>query len=135
MVILHRDMRRKIGRKGTEMDDEKRSLKRVEPYYYLKVYDGDTKKYVGSVIDISKKGMKLLSERPFALNTVYRLRLPLPEDSIFGDTMRVEARACWSTPLKSSTGYETGFEFEQPVTDGVFAIESILRDLKGNKLI
>ena len=117
------------------MDEDKRSLKRVEPYYYLRVFDGDTKEYVGSVIDISKKGMKLISERPFSANSVYRLRLPLPEDSIFGDSMKVEARACWSTPLKQSTGYETGFEFEQPVNDGVFAVEAILRDLKKDNLI
>lgn len=116
-------------------DEDKRSLKRVEPFYYLRVYDGDTKEYVGCVIDITKKGMKLLSERPFAVSKAYRLRLPLPEDSIFGDAMKVEARACWSTPLKESTGYETGFEFEQPVNDGIFAIESIIRDLKKDNLI
>ncbi len=115
--------------------EEKRSLKRVEPYYYLRVYDGDTKEYVGSVIDISKKGMKLLSERPFVVESVYHLRLPLPEDSIFGDSMKVEAKTCWCTPLKGSTGYETGFEFEKPVNDGVFAIEAIIRDLKKENLI
>ena len=117
------------------MSDDKRSLKRVEPYYYLRVFDGDTKEYVGSAIDISKKGMKLLSERPFEEGTVYRLRLPLPEDSIFGDSMKVEARCCWSTPLKKTTGYEIGFEFEKPVNDGVFAIEAIIRDLKKDDLI
>jgi len=117
------------------MDEDKRNLKRVEPYYYLRVYDGETKEYVGSVIDISKKGMKLLSERPFLIHTSYRLRLPLPDDSIFGDSLEVEARACWSVPLKESAGYETGFEFEQPVNDGVFAIESIIRDLKKDELI
>jgi hypothetical protein len=116
-------------------DEDKRGLKRVEPFYYLRVYDGDSKDYVGCVVDISKKGMKLLSARPFLLDTVYRLRFPLPDDSIFGDSMKVEGRARWSTPLKESSGYETGFEFEQPVNDGVFAIESIIRDLKKDKLI
>ncbi|MBD3392944.1 MAG: hypothetical protein GF418_12635 [Chitinivibrionales bacterium] len=120
---------------GNGNSEEKRSLKRVEPYYYLRVYDGDTKSYVGSVVDISKKGMKLLSERPFEIDSTYRLRLPLPEDSIFGDTLKVEAKACWCTPLKGTTGYESGFEFEQPVNDGVFAIESIIRDLRKEKLI
>ena len=115
--------------------EEKRSLKRVEPYYYLRVFDADTKTYVGSVIDINKKGMKLLSERPFEVGSVYRLRFPLPEDSIFGDAMGVEGKCCWCTPLKKSAGYETGFEFEKPVSDGIFAIESILRDLKKEDLV
>jgi hypothetical protein len=115
--------------------NDKRSLKRVEPYYYLRVYDGDTKAYVGSVVDISNKGMKLLGERPFEIGLTYHLRMPLPEDSIFGDTFKIEAKACWCNPLKSTTGYETGFEVEQPVNDGVFAIESIIRDLKKEDLI
>jgi hypothetical protein len=118
------------------MDEaDKRSLKRVEPYYYLRVYDGNTKEYVGCVVDISKKGMKLLSEKQFVIGKLYNLRFPLPDDSIFGDSMKVEARACWSTPLKNSAENEVGFEFEKTVGDGVFAVESIIRDLKKDKLI
>jgi hypothetical protein len=118
-----------------EAGAEKRSLKRLEPYYYLRVFDGTNREYVGSVVDISKKGMRLISERPFTVKAVYNFRMPLPEDSIFGNTMSIEARACWSKSLEGSNGYETGFEFEKPVNDGVIAIGALIKDLERQHLI
>jgi hypothetical protein len=115
--------------------EEKRSLKRLEPYYYLRVFDGTNREYVGSVVDISKKGMRLVSERPFSTKSVYNFRMPLPEDSIFGNSMSIEATACWSKKLVGSDGYETGFEFEKPVNDGVIAIGALIKDLERQHLI
>ena len=113
--------------------EEKRTIERIRCYYYLKVYAKDTKKDIGSVIDISTKGMRLVSETPFEVNSPYQFTVKLPEGYILGDKFDIDAAARWCN--KTETFYETGFEFVNAERKGVIYVKSLISDFKNNQLL
>jgi hypothetical protein len=115
---------------GVYAMDERRSLERLKPYYYLRVYNVDTHRYVGSVVDISLKGMRLLSDMPFDSGKHYNFRMRLPEDSFFGKTVTVAAKSRWCKPTDAPQSFESGFEFPGDVGPGILTIKALLDDLK-----
>ncbi len=52
---------------------------RKQPITYMEAYDSETGKFLGKVVDVNRGGIRLFSERDFAVGTVYEMRLPLHE--------------------------------------------------------
>lgn len=115
--------------------EEKRSIERIRCYYYLKVYNKDTKEDIGSVTDISAKGMRLVSENPFALNTLYRFNIKLPKGYILGDSFDIDAEVRWCNKNEEDIYYESGFEFVNAERKGVIYVRTLISDFKSNKLL
>ena len=109
---------------------ERRTVKRMKPYYYLRVYEKDSGDYAGSVIDISRNGMRLVSEDSREPGSTHRFEILLPGDSILGDSVELLARARWSTPHPEEPSYECGFEFAEPASDGILTIAALIKDLE-----
>jgi hypothetical protein len=109
---------------------ERRSLERLKPYYYLRVYDGETDACIGSVADITLKGMRLLSEHPFEAKTRYHFTMRLPQESFFDDVVRIGAYCRWSKISRDEKSYEAGFEFSRGVGEGIHTIRALVSDLQ-----
>jgi hypothetical protein len=116
---------------------EKRSIERIRCYYYLKVYDKASKEDVGSVVDISMKGMRLVGENRFPSDTIYHFLVKLPKGYILGDSFDINATARWCNKSKEQdkTYYEAGFEFVNAERKGVIFLRSLLNDFKSNDLL
>jgi len=116
---------------------EKRSIERIRCYYYLKVYDKESKADVGSVVDISMKGMRLVGENQFPPDVTYRFLVKLPKGYILGDSFDINATARWcnKSEEKNKTYYEAGFEFAEAERKGVIFLRSLLNDFKSNNLL
>ena len=115
--------------------EEKRSIERIRCYYYLKVYNKATKDDIGSVTDISTKGMRLVSENPFPLDSLYHFTVKLPEGYILGESFDIDAEARWCNKNEDEIFYESGFEFVNAERKGVIYIKSLISDFKNNKLL
>ncbi len=57
---------------------EQRTIHRHHLIHYLRVYDGLGSKVVGHVVDISTRGVKLITETPIGVQEEYRLRMRFP---------------------------------------------------------
>ena len=115
--------------------EEKRSIERIRCYYYLKVYNKDSNEDIGSVTDISAKGMRLVSENPFQLDTLYHFKIKLPEGYILGDAFDIDAEARWCNKNEKEMFYESGFEFVNAERKGVIYVKTLISDFKSNKLL
>ena len=95
--------------------NENRNLVRRELIYYLKVTDRHTGQELGRLGDIHAEGMLLLTPRPLAVQTVYKLFLELPKAMAKEEgyaELPIQAEALWNRPgPKASTYHETGFRF------------------------
>jgi hypothetical protein len=114
---------------------ERRNIDRLKLFYYLQVYDRATQSSVGSVVDISSHGMKLVGEAYISPESVSSFKILLPEGSILGDSVEIDARCKWSTEDKESKSYESGFEFVKKAESGVFVVKALIEDLQKNKLL
>jgi hypothetical protein len=114
---------------------ERRNIERLKLFYYLQVYNRETRVSVGSVVDISSHGMKLIGEAYIPPDSVCSFTILLPEGSILGDSVEIDARCKWSTEDKASASYESGFEFVKKAESGVFVVKALIEDLQKNKLM
>lgn len=117
---------------------EKRKFERIRCYYYLKVYDKASMADVGSVVDISMKGMRLIGENQFPPDDRYRFLVKLPKGYILGDSFDIDATVRWCNKNEDAENrlyYEAGFEFVDAERKGVIFLRSLLNDFKSNDLL
>lgn len=95
------------------MTDEPRILKRRNLVYNLKVYDDETGKFLGYLIDLTTCGIKLLSKQPLPVNILYKLRLMLPDGYFTRKELKFEAQSRWSARDINPDYYATGFSAPQ----------------------
>jgi hypothetical protein len=114
---------------------ERRNIKRLKLVYYLQVYDRATRVSLGSVVDISTHGMKLVSESYFPPESVFSMSILLPEGSIFGESVEIDGRCRWCTEEPESGSYESGFEFVKKADSGVFVVKALIDDLQKNNVL
>ena len=112
---------------------DRRNLDRLKLVYYLRLYDRATQKPIGSVLDISTQGMKILSDTTFALETPYAFSILLPEGSIFGESIIIDAQCRWCKQKVTGEGCEAGFEFTKKVDSGIYVVKALIEDLLRNK--
>jgi len=58
---------------------ERRKAKRRNSVYYLEVFEEETKNFTGRLINITKAGMMLESQKPIEVKKGYRLSMQLPK--------------------------------------------------------
>jgi hypothetical protein len=114
----------------SEVMSESRRLSRKQPINYLEVYHLDTGDFVGSVVDITTKGIRLYGEKPLELGRKQRLRLissriPDAKVEITFEGVCVWCKECTGNLLAGS--YGTGFEFSRISEDSLCAIEDVLQ--------
>jgi sporulation protein YlmC with PRC-barrel domain len=114
---------------------ERRTLERIKLFYYLRVYDRDSGEFVGSVYDLSIQGMKLVSERLFSVHSLYYLKILLPEGSILGEAISIDAQCRWRCDSNEKNTFEAGFEFVKKVDSGIYVIKKLIEDLQGHQLM
>lgn len=91
------------------MSDERRKLERVQLYYYLKVFDRDTDKVVGRLVDITPEGLMLICESKLKPDTAYRFYMTLPDGFDYKRHVEFDAVCRWCKPDVNQKYYDAGF--------------------------
>ncbi|MBU0731087.1 MAG: PilZ domain-containing protein [Proteobacteria bacterium] len=92
------------------MAEEDRGLKRRHLIFYLEVYDENTNELLGHVVDLTTRGIKLVSKLPIPVGSVHKLRMELPEGYFEEKTLHFEAKCLWSTNDVNPDFFDAGFE-------------------------
>lgn len=87
-----------------------RVLKRRHLIYYLEVYDVESGRLLGHLVDITTRGVKLVSKKPIPLQTTFVMQLRLPEGYFQQGEIHFEGKSLWSTNDVNPDFYDTGFE-------------------------
>jgi hypothetical protein len=94
------------------LQKQKRKSSRVRLVYYLLVFDSKTDELLGHIVDITTEGLKLMSKTPLKPDTVYHLRMMLPDDMGGSKQIIFDAKSQWCKDKIFSDFYGTGFRFE-----------------------
>jgi len=87
-----------------------RVLKRHHLIYYLEVYDLESGNLLGHIVDITTRGIKLVSKEKIPLNRSYVLKLKLPESYFKENEIHFEGKTLWSSNDVNPDFFDTGFE-------------------------
>ena len=88
-----------------------RSLKRRHLIYYLRVFDRDSNDLVGHLVDMTTRGMMLISEDPLPVDRDFRWRMDLPPGLFVSERWETTARSIWCRPDVNPAFHDTGLEF------------------------
>ncbi len=95
------------------MDDQ-----RIEPrthlIYYLRVYEPNNSSLFGHVVDISKHGMLITSDKPMQTNTQYTLEIEDVSTLDDMNTVDVQVECRWCQGDDSNSLFDAGFRLVNP---------------------
>ncbi|MCK5323642.1 MAG: PilZ domain-containing protein [Desulfobulbaceae bacterium] len=92
------------------MTEDGRTLKRRHLIFYLEVFNEDNDELLGHVVDITTKGIKLISEHPIKTKQTFKLRMTLPKEQFRETSLRFEAVSMWSEKDVNPSFLVTGFQ-------------------------
>ena len=87
-----------------------RSLKRRHLVYYLEVFDNESDELLGKLVDITTRGIKLVSKSKIPINKMFSIRMILPEGYFRNQELRFDMKSIWSSNDVNPDFYDTGFE-------------------------
>jgi hypothetical protein len=101
----------------------------------LKVYNKKTKRDIGSIVDISLNGMRLISEEEFSEDSPYHFVIKLPKGYIHGYSFDIDADMRWCRKAEEEQFYEAGFKFINADKSCVTFLQMLISDFKSNNLL
>ena len=100
--------------KGKQTLNEQRRIKRHHLPYYLQVHNRVTGKIVGYIVNISHKGMMLVSKNPILVHAIFELQIRLPSPINDRSIINFDALSHWCHPDVTPGCFDTGFSFSEP---------------------
>jgi hypothetical protein len=106
----------------------RRKVARRHLIYYLRVFDRATGKQVGSLVDISTKGIMIVSDEPVEVGKHYELKMVLPETVEGKREVEFSAETRWCMNDTNPDFYDTGFELVDPAPQFLEALDRLIDD-------
>lgn len=110
---------------GSIMKD-RRMTERRYLLYYARIFDSDSHQQVGNLVDITPRGIMLLSLKPFEVGKIHHLRMELTPEVSKQPHMDLTALARWSHPDIDPHLYNTGFELVETKPEDNEIIQRII---------
>lgn len=110
----------------TEDHSDQRAVPRRHLIYYLRVFDTKTNTLVGNLVDISTKGIMVVSEHPIPTKQRYTLRMVLPESIDGSREVEFLAESRWCQNDANADFYDTGFELLDPNMGFLDAVDRLV---------
>ena len=106
---------------------ERRKLKRIHLIYYLRVFDMETGKQLGHVIDLSTEGLLLLSDKAILLDKTFHFKMDLPSEIKGTEVFEFTAQSLWTSKDENPDFINTGFKILDIKEDGLKIINRLIR--------
>ncbi|MCG8672118.1 MAG: PilZ domain-containing protein [Pseudomonadales bacterium] len=112
----------------SEQITNQRKVDRRHLIYYLRVFNRDDNQLLGNLVDISTRGIMLVSDKPLAPNKRFHLRMVLPETLEGSREVEFEAETRWCQNDANKDFYDTGFELIDPNNSFLEAVDKLIDD-------
>jgi hypothetical protein len=96
--------------------------------YYLRVFDAQTDELLGNLVDISTRGIMIVSDKPLPTSKHYRLKMLLPDTVAGSRSVEIEAESRWCKNDVNPDFFDTGFELITATPDFVTVVEQLISD-------
>ena len=105
---------------------EQRKLERQKTDAFLAVYDRTTEMFIGRLIDMTTKGLKIKSAAAIELDSTFQIRIDLPVESKLSKVITFEARCAWTSRCADSNAYDCGLQMQDITREEIQNIDSLL---------
>jgi hypothetical protein len=109
-------------------DDNKRSVPRRHLIYYLRVFDTETNSLLGNLVDISTRGIMVVSDKKIESGKRYRLKMVLPDSLEGSKDVEFDAESRWCQNDTNPDFYDTGFELIDPHASFLDVVDRLVED-------
>ena len=89
---------------------DRRRFSRIHLVHYLTIFNRDTGRLVGNLVDVSPAGIMLVIEAPIAAETLLPLRMNFPEQILARQILEFDARVIWCRRDINPDMYAIGLE-------------------------
>jgi len=117
------------GGQGQEM----REAIRWYPVFYLRIYNADSNKILGHLVDISEKGLMLICDRVVPINEEYQLRMRLPAQMKDRREILFRATSRWCKADANPDFFLAGFHLPLLESATRELILALIRDFSYNQ--
>jgi c-di-GMP-binding flagellar brake protein YcgR len=114
------------NRANSQKAGDRRSIKRRHLLYYLRVWETDSDKLLGHLVDITTEGMMLVSDQPMPIGQAYALEVRLPDSEGDLKPVRFSAISRWSDNDVNTAFYDSGFEFLEQTPQAIATVRQML---------
>ncbi len=108
--------------------ENKRKVARRHLIYYLRVFNKETGELLGNLVDISTRGIMMVSDNPIQVGETYHLRMVLPETVDGTREIEFEAQSRWCKNDTNPDFFDTGFELIDPPMHFLDAVDKLIDD-------
>ncbi|MEJ2053112.1 MAG: PilZ domain-containing protein [Calditrichaceae bacterium] len=105
-----------------------RNIKRRHLFFYLQVTDAKSGKLLGYVVDITPRGLKIISEERCDDQSAMNLKMKLPDDIGQKKDIYFDAKCIWSGKDVNSDFFANGFEILNLDESALHTIENIINE-------
>ncbi|MDX1692703.1 MAG: PilZ domain-containing protein [Ketobacteraceae bacterium] len=112
----------------TESTTNQRKVDRRHLIYYLRVFNKQDNELLGNLVDISTRGIMLVSDSPIPVNKRFQLKMVLPETISGSREVEFEAESRWCQNDANKDFYDTGFELIDPTNKFLEAVDKLVDD-------
>lgn len=109
----------------TPSGKERRSIKRHQLQDYLRIYNRNTMRVMGSIGNISCNGLMLISSVPVLIGAVYNMRIILPNDGMEDRYLDFDARCHWCRPDVGPEYFDSGYSIVNAGHDIIDLVETL----------
>ncbi|HOP06669.1 MAG TPA: PilZ domain-containing protein [candidate division Zixibacteria bacterium] len=88
-----------------------RQATRFEFQEKLPVYEKDSYRQIGELVDLSTLGVRLISKQAVESGTLISCRVSLPKPVFGREYLNFEAKCMWSHRCEFAVEYESGYQF------------------------
>lgn len=97
---------------------------------YLRVFDRESDRFLGYLVDITPVGAMLQSREPIEPDARFKLRVELPEGFEGGNAILVEATSRWDKKEDNALFHHTGFQFEAIASEEEAKVRRLMESYK-----
>ncbi len=108
--------------------NEKRKAPRKKAPEKITVYDQATENAIGQVVNMSTRGMLLISDHPLPVDGVFQFRIALPEPIAGADSLDFGAESLWGSPAMDENYFWTGFQIIDISESDSRILETLIED-------
>jgi hypothetical protein len=110
------------------MHDDRRKFRRRYIMYYSRVFDRRTGRVIGYIVDLTPEGAMIISEEPIEPQTVFQLRMDLPEELSEQGYIYFEACSVWCERDVDPNFWDIGVKLTTIEPDDVTILERMIAE-------
>lgn len=108
------------------MSSQNRKLQRREIGRTVRIRDVITDARVGELVNITTEGMMIISDREVVTNSIFQLKLELPEPIDGHDTIDVGVDCLWCRTADNFGRFWSGYQIIDASPEAISTIEALI---------